>query len=195
MQEESLMTRYILLLAGVVTLGLSVGCSSKHKAKDVETAVEMAEPVRGDSVVGVKNGDMVYQRKVAMNEELRKLEIDVYDLEARVYGGPRYLDNRGLYGVLRDCRVQIGDAKNGGDGKVRWTESREYVTPDDDYSKIGVEDKKRIVGVTEEFLKDRVVRFKDYQRTLQKRQDEYETKVKMCEMELQQQKMKSASVQ
>lgn len=185
------MMRYFILVAAVASLGLSVGCSSKHKAKDVDTTVEMSEPVRADSVVGVKDGDMVYQRKVAMNEELRRLEIDVYDLEARVLGGPRYLDNRGLYGVLRDCRVQLGDVKNGGDGKVRWTESREYVTPEDDYSKIGVEDKKRIVGVTEEFLKDRLVRFKDYQRTLQKRQDEYETKVKMCEMELQSQKAKS----
>lgn len=177
------------------TLGLLAGCSSKNKAKDIDTTVDMSEPVRADSVVGVKDGDMVYQRKVAMNEELRRLEIDVYDLEARVIGGPRYLDNRGLYGVLRDCRVQIGDVKNGGDGKVRWTEAREYVTPEDDYSKIGIEDKKRIVGVSEEFLKDRLARFKEYQKTLQKRQDEYETKVKMCEMELQTQKAKAAAVQ
>jgi hypothetical protein len=183
--------RYSLTLISIATLGLSIGCSSKNKAKDIDTTVEMAEPVRADSVVGVKDGDMVYQRKVAMNEELRRIEIDVYDLEARVYGGPRYLDNRGLYGVLRDCRVQLGDADNGGDGKVRWTEKREYVTPDDEYSKIGIEDKKRIVGVTEEFLKDRLARFKEYQRTLQSRQDEYETKVKMCEMELQQQKVKA----
>lgn len=186
------MMRYFVLIA-VVSLGFAVGCSSKHKAKDVDTTVEMAETVRADSVVGVKDGDMVYQRKVAIGEELRRLEIDVYDLEARVVGGPRYLDNRGLYGVLRDCRVQLGDAKNGGDGKVRWTEAREYVTPDDEYSKIGIEDKKRIVGVSEEFLKDRLARFKDYQKTLHKRQDEYETKVKMCEMELQTQKAKASA--
>nr|BFD58647.1 hypothetical protein CKG001_07540 [Bdellovibrio sp. CKG001] len=152
----------------------------------------MSAPVRGDSVVGVKDGDMVYQRKVAMNEELRRLELDVYNLEANVFGGPRYLDNRGLYGVLRDCRVQLGDIKNGGDGKVRWTESREYVTPDEDFSSIGVEDKKRIVGVSEEFLKDRMNRFRGYKATLEKRQDEYETKVKVCQMELTAQKQKAS---
>nr|BFD62072.1 hypothetical protein BdHM001_07530 [Bdellovibrio sp. HM001]BFD68061.1 hypothetical protein HAGR004_30830 [Bdellovibrio sp. HAGR004] len=169
-----------------------VGCASQHKAKDVDTKVDMSAPVRGDSVVGVKDGDMVYQRKVAMNEELRRLELDVYNLEANVFGGPRYLDNRGLYGVLRDCRVQLGDIKNGGDGKVRWTESREYVTPDEDFSSIGVEDKKRIVGVSEEFLKDRMNRFRGYKATLEKRQDEYETKVKVCQMELTAQKQKAS---
>ncbi|UXR65308.1 hypothetical protein EZJ49_03465 [Bdellovibrio bacteriovorus] len=168
------------------------GCASQHKAKDVDTKVDMSAPVRGDSVVGVKDGDMVYQRKVAMNEELRRLELDVYNLEANVFGGPRYLDNRGLYGVLRDCRVQLGDVKNGGDGKVRWTESREYVTPDDDFSSIGVEDKKRIVGVSEEFLKDRMNRFRGYKSTLEKRQDEYETKVKVCQMELTSQKQRAS---
>ncbi|WP_374029742.1 hypothetical protein [Bdellovibrio bacteriovorus] len=182
--------RFISLI--IVSL-LFVACSSKHKAKDVDTNVDMSAPVRGDSVIGVKDGDMVYQRKVAMNEELRRLELDVYDLEARVLGGPRYLDNRGLYGVLRDCRVQLGDAGNNGDGKVRWTEAREYVTPEEDYSSVGVEDKKRIVGVSEEYLKDRMARYREYKKVLEKRQDEYETKVKVCEMELATQKRKTKS--
>ena len=169
-------------------------CSSQHKAKDLDTSVEMAAPVRSDSVVGVKDGDMIYQRKVAMNEELRRLELDVYDMEARVLGGSRYLDNRGLYGALRDCRIEMGAVENNGDGKIRWTESREYVTPDDQFSSVGVEDKNRIVGVSEEFLKDRIVRFKSYRSTLEKRQDEYETKLKSCQLELSKQK-KSAAAQ
>lgn len=178
----------------VLALLFISACASKHKAKDIDTAVDMSAPVRADSVVGVKGGDMVYQRKVEMNEELRRLELDVYDLEAKVLGGSRYLDNRGLYGVLRDCRVALGDVNNSGDGKIRWTEKREYVTPDDDYSSIGVEDKKRIVGVSEEFLKDRLERFKNYKRILETRQDEYETKVKMCQLELAAQKKKAKSV-
>ncbi|XGC81579.1 hypothetical protein ACES2L_03680 [Bdellovibrio bacteriovorus] len=177
----------------IVLMMFAVSCSSTHKAKDVDTKVEIAAPVRGDSVVGVKDGDMVYQRKVSMREELRRIELDVYDLEAKVYGGPRYLDNRGLYGVLRDCRTQMGDSKNGGDGKVRWTESREYVTPEDDFSAIGVEDKRIIVGLSEEFLKDRLNRFRGYKKTLEKRQDEYETKVKVCQLELAAQKKNAQS--
>ena len=168
-------------------------CASKHKAKDIDTSVNNAAAVDSTSVIGVKDGDMVYQRKVMMNEELRSLELDVYNLEAKVYGGPRYLDNSGLYGVLKDCRAEMSEKRNGGDGKLLWTEKREYVTAEDDLTKMGIEDKKKIVGVSEEYLKDRLERFKNYRKVLQGRQEEYETKVKACEVELQSHKKHAAA--
>jgi hypothetical protein len=170
----------------LVLLCLSfVACASKNKAKDLDTKVNLSSEVNNGGVIGVKDGDMVYQRKVMMNEELRNLELEVYNLEAKVYGGPRYLDNRGLYGVLKDCRAEASEVRNGGDGKLLWTEKREYLTPDDDFSKVGIEDKKKIVGVSEEFLKDRIERFQGYKKVLYARQEEYETKIKVCELELQ----------
>ena len=62
------------------------------------------------------------------------------------------------------------------------------VTDKEEEFKIGLDDKDKIVGVSEEFLKDRIERFKDYKRTLQKREDEYEEKVEICEAELSSQK-------
>lgn len=177
------------LLALSVELSLS-SCASKNKAKEVDTKIDKTTQVTSDSVIGVKGGDMVYQRKVQMNEELRTLELAVYNTEARVYGGPRYLDNRGLYGVLKDCRTELGDVSNNGEGKPQWTEKREYVTPDDDFSQIGLE-KNKLIGVTEEYLLDRIKRFKEYKATLESRQEEYETKVKTCEMQLAAQKQKA----
>ncbi|WP_413560007.1 hypothetical protein [Bdellovibrio sp. HCB209] len=180
--------RFLLIVLASLSF---VACSTnRNKAEKVDTKLENAAPV-GSGNIGIKDGDMVYQRKVQMNEQLRTLENEVYDLEARVFGGPRYLDNRGMYGVLRDCRIQMGETENNGDGKMRWTEARTYVTSEEDFSKIGVENKKDIVGVTEEGLRDRIDRFKGYKDTLIKRQDEYETKVKMCELELKQQKAKN----
>lgn len=158
-------------------------CASKHKAKEIDTKVEDAAPVNAEGVIGVKDGNMVYQKKVMMNEQLRTLELEVYNLEAKVYGGHRYLDNRGLYGVLRDCRLELSDPKYGGDGKLLWTEKREYVTQENDFTNIGV-DKKKIVGVSEEYLKDRIERFESYRKVLQDRQEEYDTKVKVCDLEL-----------
>lgn len=170
----------------LVVLSLAfVACASRNKAKDLDTKVDLTSEVNNGGVIGVKNGDMVYQRKVMMNEQLRTLELEVYNLEAKVYGGPRYLDNRGLYGVLKDCRAEASSVKNGGDGKLQWTEKREYLTADDDFSKVGIEDKKKIVGVSEEFLKDRIERFQGYKKVLMDRQEEYETKIKVCELELQ----------
>lgn len=168
----------------LISMILLAGCASPHKAKELDSQVENSAPVNGGGVIGVKDGDMIYQRKVMMNEELRTLELDVYNLEAKVYGGPRYLDNRGLYGVLKDCRAELSDTKNGGDGKLLWTEKREYVTSEDDVNKIGLEDKKKIVGVSEEYLKDRLERFRGYRKVLSDRQEEYETKIKVCDLAL-----------
>jgi hypothetical protein len=173
------MKKFTLIFVGLIL----AACASKHKATEIDTKVEDTSPVSPDGVIGVKDGNMVYQKKVMMNEQLRTLELDVYNLEAKVYGGPRYLDNRGLYGVLRDCRVELSEPKNGGDGKLLWTEKREYVTQENDFTSMGL-DKKKIVGVSEEYLKDRLERFGGYRKVLQDRQEEYETKVKVCELEL-----------
>lgn len=163
---------------------LVLGCASPHKARDINTVVDMSASVSSDSVVGIKDGNVVYQRKVLMSEELRSLQYEVYGLEAKVYGGHRYYDNRGLYGVLKDCRMNVGDVENGGEGKLQWMEKRDYVTQEDEFSVVGIEDKKRIVGLSEEFLKDRISRFQTYRKVLIDRQDEYETKIKSCSLEL-----------
>ncbi|WP_413288467.1 hypothetical protein [Bdellovibrio sp. HCB337] len=176
----------------IMALMVLAACSSKHKAKEIDTNVKDAEAITPNSVIGVKDGEMIYQKKVMMNEQLRNLELEVYNLEAKVYGGPRYLDNRGLYGVLQDCRLQMSEPKNGGDGKLLWTEKREYVTQESDYTNIGT-DKKKIIGVSEEYLKDRIDRFVNYKAVLQGRQEEYETKVKVCELEFDRQKKKASN--
>ena len=58
------------------------------------------------------------------------------------------------------------------------------VTDKEDEFKIGLDDKKKLVGVSEEFLSDRIARFKGYHTLLDHRQDEYEEKVAMCKTEL-----------
>ena len=39
-------------------------CANPHKAKDIDTTVDISAPVNNGGVIGVKDGDMVYQRKV-----------------------------------------------------------------------------------------------------------------------------------
>lgn len=173
---------------------LTACSTSPNKAKKVDTKVDIPVAITSDSVIGVKDGDMIYQKKVLMSEELRGLQSESYRLEAEVYGGPRYLNNRGLYGLLRDCHLQLGDSSYGGDGTPRWTEAREYVIPEEDeYPTMGIENKKNIVGVSEEMLQDRLARFRIYKKVLTSRQDEYENKVKACELELQSKIKSSAS--
>jgi hypothetical protein len=173
--------------AGLVALAacaLSIACShNPHKAEKIETEIEKKAQVSGDTAVGVKDGNMVVQRKVNMAEELRRLQYEVYELEDHVYGNRKF-GSLGLYGVLRDCKSQLSDKKNGGDGKMKWTEPIDRVTDKEEEFKVGLDEKEQLVGVSEEFLKDRIERFRGYKMTLQKRQDEYDEKVAICKTEL-----------
>ena len=179
-------TSAVLKAVGLVSLALLAlpSCSSNpHKAEKIETNMEKKDAVSGDTAVGVKDGNMVVQRKVVMSEELRRLQNEVYELEDHVYGNRKY-GSAGLYGVLKNCRGQLSDKNNGGDGKLKWTEPIERVTDKEDEFKIGLDEKEQLVGVSEEFLKDRIERFRNYKNVLMKRQDEYEDKVAICKTEL-----------
>jgi hypothetical protein len=160
------------------------GCShNPNKAEKIDTKIEKDAKISGDESVGVKDGNLVVQKKVQMNEELRRLQNEVYELEDNVYGNRKY-GSKGLYGVLKDCRGDLSDKKNGGTGKLQWTEPVDRVTDKEDEWKIGIDEKEKIVGVSEEFLKDRIERFRGYKTVLMKRQDEYEDKVQICKAEL-----------
>jgi hypothetical protein len=180
----------VTLLMGLIvmaTLGLGACSSNPHKAEKIDTSMEKKESLTGEQAIGVKDGDMIYQKKVNMAEELRRLQIDVYSMEDKVYGNRKF-GSQGLYGNLKGCRKDLIDPKNGGNGKLKWTEPLDRVTDKEEEFKIGLDDKNKIVGVSEEFLKDRIERFKEYQRVLNKREDEYAEKMEICEAELKAQK-------
>lgn len=167
----------------VAELTLTACASNPNKAKEIETKMDQSQQISGDTALGVKDGNMVVQRKVMMNEELRKLQYEVYEMEDRVYGNRKY-GSLGLYGVLRDCRMQLSDVKNGGDGKLKWTEPIDRVTDKEEEFKVGIDEENKLVGVSEEFLLDRIKRFKSYKSVLIKREDEYEEKVAICKADL-----------
>jgi hypothetical protein len=172
------------VILSVIAAGVLVSCSSNpHKAEKLDTKIEKAEGVAADQQLGVKDGNMVLQRKVIMSEELRKLQYDVYELEDRVYGNRKY-GSLGLYGVLKKCKVELSDKKNGGDGKLIWTEPIDRVTDRDEDYKMGLDERDKLVGVSEEFLKDRITKFRNYRNVLEKRQDEYEEKLAVCQVDL-----------
>ncbi|MCJ8275247.1 MAG: hypothetical protein HRT44_05360 [Bdellovibrionales bacterium] len=168
-----------------------VHCSTNpHKAEEIDTSMEKEKALNDEQSIGVKEGNLVYQKKVDMAEELRRLQINVYSLEDRVYGNRKY-GSSGLYGVLKKCRSEVVSPENGGDGKLMWTEPMDRVTDKEDEFKIGYNDKDQIVGVSQEFLKDRIARFKKYKNVLQKREDEYKDKVDICEAKLKNMKFKN----
>jgi len=170
------MRKLVILAVGLMALA---GCKSNpHKAKKIDTEMEREQKVVDESV-GVKDGNLVVQKKVEMAEELRRIQYEVYELEDRVYGNRKY-GSKGLYGALKDCKLKLVSKELGGDGKLMWTEPIDRVTDKEDEFEIGIDEKNKIVGVSEEFLKDRLTRFKKYKQVLHKRQDEYEEKLDIC---------------
>ena len=171
------------LILTIAALLLITSCSSnQHNAEKIDTTLEKSEMITNENL-GVKDGNMVVQKKVMMTEELRALQYSVYELEDRVYGSRKF-GSQGLYGVLKDCKMQISEKSNGGDGKLIWMEPLDRVTDKEEKFDIGLDDKDRIVGLQEEFLKDRISRFNRYKDILMKRQDEFNEKVDICKTEV-----------
>lgn len=181
MSLKNFVTTTSLLLA--TGLFLSSCASNPNKAEKIDTKIDHSGHISGDTELGVKNGNMVVQKKVMMNEELRRLQYEVFEMEDRVYGNRKY-GSLGLYGVLRECKMQLADTKNGGDGKLIWTEPIDRITDKEDDFKMGLDDNKKLVGVSEEFLSERIARFRGYKTLLAKRQDEYDEKLAICKTDL-----------
>lgn len=170
--------------------GLFVGCATnKHKAKDIETKMDKGQAL-GEEEVGVKDGNMVVQKKLEMNEALRRLQNEVYELEDRVYGNRKF-GSKGLYGALKDCKKEASSKALGGDGNLRFTEPADRLTDKEEEWTIGYDEKEKLVAVSNEFLSDRIERFKKYRQTLMKRQDEYEEKLEICDAEVRSKKEQS----
>ncbi len=175
---------FVVSIVSIISSVFMMGCKTNpHKAEKIETEMEKSADVSGGEKIGVKDGNLVVQKKVAMNEELRRIQYEVFELEDRVYGNRKY-GSKGLYGALKGCREEITSKKYGGDGKLIWTEPMDRVTDKEDEFNVGIDEKEKIVGVSEEFLKDRIARFKGYKATLIKRQDEYEEKLEICDADL-----------
>jgi len=168
----------------VMASGMMAACShNPNKAEKIDTELKKEQKLSPDESVGVKNGNMVVQKKVAINDELRRLQYEVYELEDRIYGNKKY-GSKGLYGALKDCKAEAASKKYGGNGKLTFTEPIDRVTDKEDEWNVGIDEKDKIVGVSEEFLKDRLARFQRYRQTYQKREGEYEEKLEICDADL-----------
>lgn len=159
---------------------LIAGCKSNpHKAEVIETKAEQESVVAGAEKLGVNaDGDMIYQRKVMMAEEVRKLHNDVNEMEDKVYGTRKY-KTQGLHGKYADCLRKLKPEQKADlpklDKAERWADKNEDL-------KIGIDkDDQKLAGVTEEKLKDRIAKFQEYRRVLQDREDEYSENIKSCE--------------
>jgi hypothetical protein len=181
----------ISLLIGIA-LVLSACKSNPNKAEKLDTNLESSEAVSGSRKVGLKDGEMVVMDKVQMGERLRDLQNAVYSLEDQVYG-TRKLGTQGLYGDLKNCLRKVSSRQLGGSGELIWSEPLDRVTDKEEEMKIGIDDKKNLIGVSEEYLKDRIARFQGYKMILQKRHDEFDSRLQECQGQISEKQFDNAA--
>lgn len=183
------------LIAFGVLAALFSGCASqlekRNEVEDLDTKLEGAKEVSGGDRIGIRDNKMKVQKKVLLVEELRRLENETYGLEYEVYGNRQY-GTIGLYGSYRDCHTELNSASLGGSGKLKPIEPAAPVINEDPFFKFGKDESGELVGVSEEYLSERIDRFKKYREVLEKRRTEYETKVRICENDLKNAKFKSS---
>lgn len=181
----------------ILPLLVLAACSTSHKEKselkDVETNLDRKQDVNGETL-GVKGEHLVIQKKRMLAETLRDLQNEVYGMEYDVYGN-RSMGSKGLYGVYRDCKIEINSEKWGGNGDMPSIEPKQPVIKETEEFKYGKDESDKLVSVSEEFISERIERFQGYKKILIKRRDEYETKVKVCETQLKNAKAKTNSKQ
>ncbi|HWU43306.1 MAG TPA: hypothetical protein VN132_07710, partial [Bdellovibrio sp.] len=101
--------------------------------------------------------------------------------------------NRGLWGVLEECQTKANSAAMGGEGTyVKMPDKARLTDREDQFQKIGLDDKKNLVAVSTDYLRDRIRRFENYKATYRQRKDWYETQIKICNANLDNKTYKAA---
>lgn len=185
------------LFANLLLLLSLMACATSHKekseVKELDTKLEEQQDVNGESL-GIKDDSIVIQKKRLLAEELRELQNYTYGLEDEVYGNRKF-GSRGLYGVLHDCKAELASKKYGGTGELPYIEPKEQLLEDRENSVFGKDEDNKLVTVSEEFISERIERFKKAREILEKRRVEYELKVKVCRTKLKNAKEEAAKTQ
>lgn len=165
----------------ILPLLVTACATNPNKAEKLQTDIQKKEDLGGGAVIGLNEKDeMVLQKKVKLADYIKQLQFDVYGLEDTVYGGDES-GNRGLWGVLEECQMKENSAEIGGEGTyVKMPEKARLTDRDDQVQKIGLDEKKNLVAISTDYLKDRIRRFENYKATYKQRKDWYETQIKIC---------------
>lgn len=165
-------------------------CSSNpHKISKVEESLENEKKIGDQGYVVGKNdqSEFVVQKKVQIADYLKNLEKDVYALEHEIYGSRD--GNKGQRGVLEDCLVKANSLKLGGDGGYVQPPEKAILTESEGtLSRISLDDKEQVIGVSEEYLLDRVKKFEAYKKNYSTQREWYDRENRICELSVEKKK-------
>ncbi len=170
--------------SGILLCMFAVGCSSKKPITDIDTELKNGQSLGSETLGKNKNGDYVVQKKENLVSYLLNLQREVYGLEEGIYGNKVY-GNKGKYGVLEDCRIELR-AKSNGKWEMVVPAQKAILSKEEDKitKKVGLDEKGALVMLTEEELTNRIKRFERYKKNYEQQDDWYDTEVKACKISL-----------
>ncbi|NDD05719.1 MAG: hypothetical protein EB078_12505, partial [Proteobacteria bacterium] len=108
----------------ILFVGLAVALTHCSSKKDVTVSQEEAPKFdktlnsstnqRGEKI-GVRDDKVTVQKTVYLEEDLKKAQDEIEDLENRVYGQSKTYPG-GIYLGLKTCRARLADPRLGGSG-------------------------------------------------------------------------------
>lgn len=171
------------LMASLVLVLFAVGCKSKE-IKEIDTELKDKKSVGSETLGKNKDGNYVLQKKESLATYLLDLQREVYGMEEGIYGNKTY-GNKGKYGVLEDCRIELRAKSNGKwemvDPAPKTVLSKEEAKIT---KKVGIDEKGELVMLTEEELTGRIKRFERYKKNYESQDDWYDTEIKACKVSL-----------
>lgn len=174
------MKKWILLIA---VLGLTA-CSSKKKLESINTEMEDKAQLSASAAIGKNNsGETVIQEKTKLVDYLMDLERQVYTSEEAIYGNKSY-GNIGKYGALENCMTELQKKTTGKWGMVELPEKVLFTKLGGPKKKAGIDEKKRLVVLSEEEITSRIKRFEEYKQTYEDQEEWFDVELKNCTLKL-----------
>lgn len=162
-----------------IFFGFVVGCASSKKEElpIIDTKVQNPQHVSDGAQVGQnQSGDLVYQEKSNVLQDLVNLENEVMLLQDEVYGTEKY-KSKGLYGKVKACRKKQAMKT----GEMKYVPEKTIVV-DDDQVKTGIENgTQKYINWTQEKVVQRIQRYKDYKQKFLDIREELEDFLEKCE--------------
>lgn len=128
-------------------------------------------------------GDTVIQEKMKLVDYLIELEREVYTAEESIYGNKSY-GNIGKYGTLENCLTELQKRTTGKWGMVELPEKILLTRLGGPTKKVGIDEKKQLVVLSQEEITDRIKRFEKYKQTYENQDEWFDVEVKNCTLKL-----------
>lgn len=131
-----------------------------------------------------EEGAFIVQKKENLATYLLDLQREVYSLEQDIYGNKAH-GNKGKYGVLEDCRIELRAKKSGKWEMIESPQKNILSKEEEKFSKkMGIDEKGKLVLLAEEELTARIKRFERYKANYEKQDEWFDIEIKACKTAL-----------